>query len=204
MLSIGPRYIYEHPYEQFRRTYIILYGKYKSGTVETYGFYKIDIGYLDDGVFTPPYNLLRNIHYHITVTSVLAPGMKTVSEVIDAAPFNNLSASTETRDMLNISDGVNFLIVNSTSHIIVDDNQKIDVLYRYLENIGTPTPEEDENNGIAHAVNLVAGPDKVIKSFTAPESTSCINSISQSVLFQKHKIKTFKIIKLFCPIRFNC
>lgn len=165
MLSSADRYLYEHPYEEVRRTYLIIHGRYRSGTVDTYGFYKVDIGYWNNGVFTF-YNILRNIHYNITITSVSAPGWATVSEAIDGAPFNNLSASTETKDMLSVSDGVNLLTVNDTNHIIVDDNQTIEVLYRYIERIGTD--DEAMNNEGAHVVNLETGPDKVIKSFTGP------------------------------------
>lgn len=163
MLNSGVRYMYEHPYEPARRTYLIIYGNYITGTIRTAGFYKVDIGYWDDGVFKY-YNLLRNIHYRISITSVSAPGKATVSEAIDSSPFNNLSASTETSDMLSVSDGVNLLTVGDTNHIIVDDNQEIEVLYRYVENIGTS--DESLSNDVAHPVNLIAGPDLVIKSFT--------------------------------------
>lgn len=130
------RYMYEHPYESSRRTSLIIHGIYTSGTTNTRGFYKIDIGRTNEttGMFEC-YNLIRNIHYNITITGVYAAGMPTVSQAIDRAPFNNISAAVETSSMLNISDNKNLLVVNATNHIIVDNDKKIELLYRYEQNI---------------------------------------------------------------------
>lgn len=156
MLSTTTRYLYEHPYESTRRSYLIIYGIYTSGSVPTPGFYKVDIGGLDnDGMFQN-YNIIRNIHYNVVITSVQAAGMSTVAEAIDRAPFNNISAATETSAMLNVSDNTNMLVVNDTNHIIVDNDQTIDVFYRYVQNLKTD-PKED--NTIPHTVGL--GPENV-------------------------------------------
>lgn len=161
--TTGSRYIYEHPYESTRRSYLIIYGKYTApNNAITTGYYKIDIGDPtgDHGMFKY-YNIIRNISYNVTINSVEAPGMATVAEAIDRAPFNNISASTETSTMLNISDNHNMLVVNDTNHIIIDDDQKIDVYYRYVKDL---TGDKKEDNSIPYAVNLEKGP--VIKDFT--------------------------------------
>lgn len=151
------RYVYEHPYESTRRSYLIIYGTYTApNNTSTTGYYKIDIGNPtgDHGMFEY-YDIIRNIAYNVTITKVEAPGMATVSEAIDRAPFNNISASTETSSMLNISDNHNMLVVNDTNHIIIEDNQKVEVLYRYVTNI---TGNRKEENLKPYSVNLVPGP----------------------------------------------
>lgn len=155
------RYVYEHPYESTRRTYLIINGIYNG----TQGFYKVDIGNIaDDGTFNY-YNIIRNIQYNIVITSVNAVGTETVAEAIARAPFNNLMAATETSTMLNVSDGDNMLIVNDTNHIIVDENQTIDILYRYITDV---TGAKNEDNTVPHPVGLEPG--EVIKS-VGPQQT---------------------------------
>lgn len=150
-------YMYEHPFESTRRTYLIVYGKYTDPTgTATYGFYKLDIGERnsDTGAFKY-YNIIRNIHYKVVITGAYAAGARTVAEAIARAPFNNLIGAVETSSMLNISNGKNLLIVNDTNHIIVDENQTVDILYRYIENVtGTKT----ENNAVPRALGLDPGP----------------------------------------------
>lgn len=167
-LSNATKYMYEHPYESSRRTYLIVQGKYYL-TGKT-GFYKLDIGNYNntDGKFVF-YDIIRNIDYNITIDDVLAEGTSTIEEAIARAPFNNLSAATETSSMLNVSDGQNMLIVNDTNHIIITEDQKIDILYRYLTDISTDS--EATNNDLYNEdtgegyVTVQVGPGSVIKSW---------------------------------------
>lgn len=161
------RYIYEHPYESTRRSYLIIYGTYTApNNVSTTGYYKIDIGDPtgNHGMFEY-YNIIRNIAYNVTITEVGAPGMATVAEAIDRAPFNNISAATETSSMLNISDNSNMLVVNDTNHIIIENNKKVEVLYRYVTDVAG---NKNERNDIPSTPNLAPGP--VIKEFATPET----------------------------------
>lgn len=170
-MTTAARYIYEHPYESTRRTYIIVHGEYCTdqsdiGNPDKWkkGFYKLDIGMRNsDGSFNY-YNIIRNIHYIIKIQSVSAKGSPSVQDAIRRAPFNNLTASTETASMLNVSDGENILYVNATRHIIIN-TEPVTILYKYVningnaDNMGTPT-----------TVGLKAG--DVIESYTeAVEST---------------------------------
>lgn len=140
--SVGPLYLYEHPFESTRRTYLLIYGYYKP--TGTYGYYKVDIGKVQsDGNFEY-YNIIRNINYNVKINAVRAAGAATPSAAISRAPFNNISASVETSSMLSVSNGTNLLAVNATSHIIVTEDQKIDILYRYVKNVTTDkTPAND-------------------------------------------------------------
>lgn len=170
-----PAYIYEHPYESTRRSYLIVYGTYSWTDAETHkqetadGFYKIDIGKTvirksekdEEYKAFEYYNIIRNIHYNVVITKVEAKGWTSVGEAITHTPFNNISASTETSSMLNISDGHNLLILNKLNHIVVDNGQTIDVLYRYIKDV---TGKKEEKNGIPKVIGLTKG--DVIKSFT--------------------------------------
>lgn len=167
LTSSSPRFMYEHPYESSRRTYLIIYGGYRTSQSDpyTYGFYKVDIGVPTDNGSFNYYNIIRNIDYNVVIQSVAAPGASTVAEAIARAPFNNLIAATETNTMLNVSDGKNMLIVNDTNHIIVDDGQIIEILYRYISDV---TGSKTESNDTPSAIGLESG--AVIKSVSAPET----------------------------------
>lgn len=161
-------YMYEHPYESTRRTYLIVHGIYTAtnGT-ETPGYYKLDIGDANVADLTfNYYNIIRNIHYNVRITEVLAAGMSTVAEAISRAPYNNLISATETSSMLNVSDGKNMLIVNDTN-IIFTNTKPLKVMYRYIENVtsGGGNP----NNDKARVVGLDDEESPVVESYN--EST---------------------------------
>lgn len=166
MANTSARYLYEHPYESTRRTYILIQGEYLNLQGEwKRGFYKIDIGRRnDDGSFNY-YNIIRNIHYKVKIEYVHAEGSTTLADAINRAPFNNLMASTETASMLNVSDGENILFVNATNHIIINNDKPIEILYRYQNLSGNP-----ENAGTPQTVNLKIG--NVIDSFTEEEEVT--------------------------------
>lgn len=165
--SKGAAYMYEHPFESARRTYMIVQGRYKNAdntTIKDYCYYKIDLGAAkNDGMFSYM-NLLRNYNYNVVINSVKAPGYSTPSEAIDGTTFNNLSASVETKAMLNVSDGTNMLIVNATSHVFVTDRPST-FMYRYIKNVGAG---QTEDNSVPRIVGLTEG--EVVKSFSGPVS----------------------------------
>lgn len=170
MRSIQDRFLYEHPYEPDRRTYLIVQGVYRytdeDGTSQSKrGFYKVDIGKLaEDGTFQY-YNIIRNINYKVKIQSVTAPGTATVAEAIARAPFNNLLAATETSTMLNVSDGKNMLIVNDMNHIIVNNGETVEILYRYLTDV---TGNKNEAND-AEGLHYIVGDGDVIAKNTNGE-----------------------------------
>lgn len=159
-MNSNAKYILERPYNPDKRTYLIIYGNFISGGVDTPGFYKVDIGYLDNGEFKY-YNILRNFNYDIKINSVQAAGYETFSQALDGIPSNNLSAAIETDGMHNLSNGTNYLAINQSNYLIVDKDYKFTVLYQYIQNYG----KENESNGndIAHPLGLTTGP--VIKEF---------------------------------------
>lgn len=160
--STDPRYTYAHPYEPVRRTYMIVRGRYNGSTTDTY--YKIDLGYNDaeTQLFTY-FNIIRNYHYKVTINSVNRAGYPTVLDAINGSVFNNLSASTETRDMLSLSDGENMIGVNMTRAVITNTNP-IRFAYNYKTGVdnGTGTKDNGKVTPIGLDPTKDVGPDKVL------------------------------------------
>jgi len=164
--SQAPQYIYEHPFESARRTYIIVQGRYKNtdgSTIRDNVYYKIDLGSSvgsSTGMFEY-YDLLRNYNYNVVIKSVSAQGASTPSEAIDGPTYNNLSASVETKSMTNVSDGTNMLFVSNTSIVFVDE-EPVKFRYRYIQDIGS---DKTPANDVPQVINLGVG--SVVKSISA-------------------------------------
>lgn len=125
-----PNYLYERKFSNTNSTYVLIEGRYGNNAIS---YYKIDLGYTaDNGLFTH-YNLLRNFHYAVKITSVLGDGYKTAAEAAENVAFNNISASTQTQSLLNISDGTHRLFVNFTNKIVVDQST-VYLQYKYVPN----------------------------------------------------------------------
>ncbi len=164
--STSPAYLYEHPFESTRRTYVILRGNYRPTTTDAWQtcYYKIDLVRLnEESGMTEYYDILRNYDFHINVTGVSAPGASTASEAISGVSYNNISADVDARDMLQISDGANIVEVSKTN-IIFTNTTPVEFLYRYSPVGGFSS---ETTNAKLHTNGLNAG--DVIASVTAPE-----------------------------------
>ncbi len=127
-------YIYERRQNQDDEdyTYVIIKGKYNNSGTPTY--YKVDI--VDDN--KEPYNLLRNFNYVIKINSVLGPGYESADAAAKAAASNNISASIDTKNLLNISDGSSRLYVEYVNKVITKPGT-FTLKYKYLPNISDNT-----------------------------------------------------------------
>lgn len=134
--STEPQYMYEHPYEEGRRTYVIVAGRYNGAGDVTY--YKIDLGHEegDQHIFRN-YDILRNYHYAVTITGVAREGYATVKDAIEGTVFNNLSASTETRDMTSLSDGTDLIGVNTTKFVVTKAGEELVFKCKYTANVNS-------------------------------------------------------------------
>lgn len=134
--STQPQYMYEHPYEEGRRTYVIVAGRYDGADEVTY--YKIDLGHEegDQHIFRN-YDILRNYHYAVTITGVAREGYATVKDAIEGTVFNNLSASTETRDMTSLSDGTDLIGVNTTKFVVTKAGEELVFKCKYTANVNS-------------------------------------------------------------------
>ena len=164
--STRDAYLYEHPFESTRCTYVILQGNYRPTTTDAWQtcYYKIDLVRLnEESGMTEYYDILRNYDFHINVTGVSAPGASTASEAISGVSYNNISADVDARDMLQISDGANIVEVSKTN-IIFTNTTPVEFLYRYSPVGGFSS---ETTNAKLHTNGLNAG--DVIASVTAPE-----------------------------------
>lgn len=135
--STQPQYMYEHPYEEGRRTYVIVAGRY-GGADQPVTYYKIDLGHEEGAqqIFRN-YDILRNYHYAVTITGVAREGYATVKDAIAGTVFNNLSASTETRDMTSLSDGTDLIGVNTTKFVVTKAGEELVFKCKYTANVNT-------------------------------------------------------------------
>ena len=103
-------YLYETPNstgDAKGRTFLIIKGNNK--------YYKVDFVYWDsnnsENVF---YNILRNFHYQVTIKEVKGDGFNSITAAANSTAGNNLSASTTTTNLNQISDGDQTLLVTNT------------------------------------------------------------------------------------------
>ena len=182
-----PKYMFERPYQDTHRTFVLLKGYYNGSTQLSY--YKLDIGAYDNTHYDPddhpygvfePYSLIRSMSYDFKITSVASDGDKTPEEALAAIPANNISASMETRNVLSITDGVDEISIEAYNG---DNNKLIDgtTVVIINDDSGKPVPSrinlrwqywDDETNGYNNAVvkhsfpgyELKTGDDVIIKS----------------------------------------
>lgn len=162
--TTSDKYLYEHPYESTRRTYLIIKGRYRlpgHSAFNPTSYYKVDLGLPSATSMFDFYNIIRNIQYNVTINNVYTNGAANAAEAIDGQVYNNISASVETATMPNISDGGNMLIVNSTNMVFTRAGEQITLLYRYIKDV---TGSSEADNNVPHIQGLTTGP--VVASFT--------------------------------------
>ena len=166
-------------YERYQRkgdvtvaapAYAIVRGNYVvDNTEETaYTYYKIDLCYEEDNV-VKLYNLLRNMQYDIIITDVAGKGYDSLDQDWDnITASNNLSFSTQTQNLVNISDGFRRLSVEYTQKVLTPTNMddgKFTLKYKYEPTIGGNSNNSQvtfsglEGNVIAEKVSDVAEKD---------------------------------------------
>ena len=157
-------YIYERRQNQDDQdyTYVIIKGKYNKSGTSTY--YKVDI--VDDN--KEPYNLLRNFNYVIKINSVLGPGYESADAAAKAAASNNISASIDTKNLLNISDGSSRLYVEYVDKVITKPGT-FTLKYKYLPNISDNT-KTNYNKPANDDVDLINVVGDVIASYIKASS----------------------------------
>lgn len=155
-------YTYESKARKENNTALIVYGTYTADNgTKTAGYYKVDFLTSDDEY----YDILRNLHYKVTINSVLGAGYPTAAAAAAAAAGNNISASTDTRNLLNISDGTSRLFVDEIAKHIVT-SQAFTIKYRYEPTIGGAP-----SNGSAVLTRSKEGAtDAVIGSYLVEET----------------------------------
>lgn len=191
--------MYEHPYEEGRRTYVIVAGRYNEATEVTY--YKIDLGREEPVDATQPngakifrnYAILRNYHYAVTITGVAREGYATVKDAIEGTVFNNLSASTETRDMTSLSDGTDLIGVNTTKFVVTKAGEELVFKCKYTKGINSDNPTVAQK-GELNFIGLEPG--SIISSVTeeSVDNDSIVYTISTKAPSDIPQEQTFTVV----------
>jgi hypothetical protein len=154
---MAPLYTYESRLRAEDNTALIVYGTYNG----TAGYYKVDFVSPSNTYNNGNYEILRNIHYVVTISSVLGAGYPTAAAAAAAAAGNNISASTDTKNLLNISDGTSRLFVDEIAKHIVT-SQAFTIKFRYEPTIGgTPS----NGSAVVTRSKTSAAEDAVISSY---------------------------------------
>lgn len=136
--------------------FVIIEGKYLNKNTS---YYKVDLVDADGNY----YNILRNFNYNVVINSVSGDGYPTAAAA--AAASNNISASIDTRNLLNISDGVSRLYVEYTSKYITTEDP-VTLKYKYVPDINNPTVT---NNAVVKLSGFDGG--DVINGYTNANDT---------------------------------
>ena len=126
----GGIYTYESPASN--NTAVLIKGLYGAKTC----YYKIDL--IDEN--SESYNILRNIEYIVSIDEVLGEGFDLVGDAANSPAGNNLSYSSSTRNLLNISDGDQRLFVEYTTKRVVVPGKEFNLKYKFLPTKDSDTP----------------------------------------------------------------
>ena len=138
--------------------FVIIEGKYLNKNTS---YYKVDLVDADGNY----YNILRNFNYNVIIDKVSGDGYPTAAAAAAAAASNNISASIDTQNLLNISDGVSRLYVEYISKYITT-TEPVTLKYKYVPNINNPTV----TNNAAVTLSGFTGGD-VIDGYTNASGT---------------------------------
>lgn len=166
----GSFYMYENTYrdDKEKTTSILIKGKFGTSTTET--FYRADLTIPDVATgLSEYYHILRNFHYHLNITSVIAAGKTSADLAISAPANNNLSGAVEVKNLSNISDGTAKLEVSYTDMVLVSTD-KVTLKYRFLTDVS------NENSVANNRIKIYtkAEEDKPVIASYSPETTTNI------------------------------
>ena len=142
----APVDVYEHPYTADRNTYthVIVHGQLSGVTRDSY--YKLDLIRTDNNGAAEYMDILRNIHYRITITAMGSAGYKTEAEAESHAAGNNISGSIDTEGLDEVSDGLSQFFLTATEFIIVD-NEPVRLRYKFIPD-AIASPDDEDNDAV--------------------------------------------------------
>ena len=161
--STNPTYLYENTAEDKNAvTTILIAGMFdsdddKAFDDETVTYYKADLVTNDLVSGGTKYaHILRNFHYELKITSVIASG-KDIAGAMNAAANNNLSGAVEIKDLTNVTNGTAGIYVSFTDTTLVS-SAPIVLKYKFLEDVSDRTSYSNER------VKISAEPGDVVSS----------------------------------------
>lgn len=141
--------------------FVIIAGSYQGHATS---YYKVDL--VDtSGKYL---NILRNFDYTVVIEKVSGDGYPDAAAAAAAAASNNINASIDTRNLLNISDGIGRLYVEYTTKYITDVTKPFTLKYKYVPNIQNQNTVDNDDVDLS---KVVAGENaKIIASYSVAGS----------------------------------
>lgn len=172
-----PYYMYERRFESPDYTYMLVEGKFDSDqdndfSDESLSYYKVDlIGEGDNGL-TFYYHFLRNFQYDVELSSVTASGKESPAVAASmTGAHNNLTASVQTKDLTNISNGEEQLFVSYTSEYVVS-SEPVVLYYKYIPDIDNGMASNNLTTQSSGPVSVVWTVGDVVRAVTVDESNA--------------------------------
>ena len=150
--------------------HIIIMGRYKNGEEldpqkkDEYPvyYYKMDLVYTETDAAgfeeIKYYNILRNFKYQFTITEIHGEGYTSLDEAVAGAAGNNISGSSSTSKLTNVSDNEGRLWVSHTDTTLVS-NDAIVFRYKYIPNYygteGNDYTHNEVRNDLVRFENIV-------------------------------------------------
>lgn len=200
-----PLYTYESKLRSKNNTALIVKGTYKGKT----GYYKVDFMSPDNEYNNGNYEILRNLHYIVNINNVQGPGYDSPAAAAAAAAGNNISASFDIQDLLNISDGTSRLFVDQTVKHVVTESA-FTIKFRYEPTLGgTPDNDDavittDENGSVIATYSVAASDESGWRTIEiTPNSLPSESAVYQDITISKGVLSRTVRIWLHMPYIMN-
>ena len=164
-------YLYENTYSQNAKLVptILIKGIFGTDTNDTY--YKADLVTNDLVSGGTEYaHILRNFHYELNITSVIASG-KDIAGAMNAAANNNLSGAVEIKDLTNVTNGTAGIYVSFTDTTLVS-SAPIVLKYKFLTDVSNKNSYSNDRVKISAETGDVVSSTSKGSLITTPTTSS--------------------------------
>ncbi len=175
--SMNPTYLYENTAEDKNAvTTILIAGKFDSDSDKTFDdetvtYYKADLVTNDLVSGGTEYaHILRNFHYELNITSVIASG-KDIVGAMNAAANNNLSGAVEIKDLTNVTNGTAGIYVSFTDTTLVS-SAPIVLKYKFLTDVSNKNSYSNDRVKISAETGDVVSSTSKGSLITTPTTSS--------------------------------
>ena len=180
----GTIYMYERPIPTSNPTYLIVHGTYYPKVLDGEGkptydanhnlvvdtsrptdcYYRIDL--TDDNGY---YAVYRNFRYKIKITGVAKAGASTPAAAGSTGGSGDVSQSTETQGLTDISDGYGRIMVEYTSKTIVEQTTEVTLKYKFIPDV--EQADTPANGAVTITINPGGSAGDVISNTTSISTT---------------------------------
>lgn len=142
-------------------------GTYLNLSAGVDGYYKLD--FMDEDGY---YAVFRNFRYHIRITDVSKAGAETPAEAGSTGGSGDISSSTETAALTDISDGYGRIAVSFVQMTFVEAHAEIELKYKFIPEVDAGDIPDNrllsEGGPVEITVGTKTGPINVFSSTFDP------------------------------------